>query len=293
MPAIRSADDLRSRYNRPSERAVRKQLDRLDPHCRRFVELSPFVLLASSGRSGQADLSPRGGEPGFVAILDDRTLAIPDSPGNNRLDSLSNVVENPEVALLFLVPGGRRSPARERNRRDSRRRDATHDAHHARPATGHRDPGRGARRLPALRESGDAGPALARGLEGRAFHPPEPGTDAQGPDRLDRTCRDPGGDGRPVRGGALLISADPGSASLGDGHVSRTRQRPIASVPPSFPGIRGPIGPGLRGRAPASRNRSASLRPPVAPSKRWRRKTGGGNVNLSRNHHSASWTTKS
>ena len=105
MPAIRSADDLRSRYRHPSERAVRKQLDRLDPHCRRFVELSPFVLLASSGRSRQADVSPRGGEPGFVAILDDRTLAIPDSPGNNRLDSLSNVVENPEVALLFLVPG--------------------------------------------------------------------------------------------------------------------------------------------------------------------------------------------
>ena len=105
MPAIRSADDLRSRYHRPSERAVRKQLDRLDPHCRRFVELSPFVLLASSGRSGQADVSPRGGEPGFVAILDDRALAIPDSPGNNRLDSLSNIVENPEIALLFLVPG--------------------------------------------------------------------------------------------------------------------------------------------------------------------------------------------
>ena len=105
MPAIRSVDDLRSRYHRPSERAVRKQLDRLDPHCRRFVEVSPFVLLASSGRSRQADVSPRGGEPGFVKILDDRTLAIPDSPGNNRLDSLSNVVENPEVALLFLVPG--------------------------------------------------------------------------------------------------------------------------------------------------------------------------------------------
>ena len=107
MPAIRSAADLRSRYHRPSERAVRKQLDRLDPHCRRFVELSPFVLLASSGRSGQADVSPRGGEPGFVAILDDRALAIPDSPGNNRLDSLSNIVENPEIALLFLVLGGR------------------------------------------------------------------------------------------------------------------------------------------------------------------------------------------
>ena len=105
MPAIRSAADLRARYNRPSERAVRKQLDHLDPHCRRFVELSPFVLLASSGRSRQADVSPRGGEPGFVTILDDRTLAIPDSPGNNRLDSLTNVVENPEVALLFLVPG--------------------------------------------------------------------------------------------------------------------------------------------------------------------------------------------
>lgn len=105
MAAIRSIDALRSRYGRPSERAVRKQLDRLDAHCRRFVELSPFVLLASSARTGQADVSPRGGAPGFVQVLDDRTLAIPDSPGNNRLDSLSNIVENPEVALLFLVPG--------------------------------------------------------------------------------------------------------------------------------------------------------------------------------------------
>ena len=105
MAAIRSIDALRSRYGRPSERAVRKQLDRLDAHCRRFVELSPFVLLASSARTGQADVSPRGGAPGFVKILDDRTLAIPDSPGNNRLDSLSNIVENPQVALLFLVPG--------------------------------------------------------------------------------------------------------------------------------------------------------------------------------------------
>ena len=105
MAAIRSIDALRSHYGRPSERAVRKQLDRLDVHCRRFVELSPFVLLASSARTGQADVSPRGGAPGFVKALDDRTLAIPDSPGNNRLDSLSNIVENPQVALLFLIPG--------------------------------------------------------------------------------------------------------------------------------------------------------------------------------------------
>ena len=108
MAAIRSIDALRSGYGRPSERAVRKQFDRLDAHCRRFVELSPFVLLASSARTGQADVSPRGGVPRFVKVLGDRILAIPDSPGNNRLDSVSNIVENPQVALLFLVPGSRR-----------------------------------------------------------------------------------------------------------------------------------------------------------------------------------------
>jgi len=97
-------DQLREIYGKPLERARIKTLRRLDQHCRRFIELSPFVCLGTSGTSG-ADVTPRGDQPGFVHVLDDATLAIPDWPGNNRLDSLLNVLENPNVGLLFLIPG--------------------------------------------------------------------------------------------------------------------------------------------------------------------------------------------
>ncbi|TVP43912.1 MAG: pyridoxamine 5'-phosphate oxidase family protein [Halomonas sp.] len=83
---------------------MKKQLSRLDQHCQRFIELSPFVVLATGNASG-LDASPRGGEPGFVKVIDDLTLMIPDSPGNNRLDSLKNIVESGRVGLLFLIPG--------------------------------------------------------------------------------------------------------------------------------------------------------------------------------------------
>ena len=106
MAAITTEEALRARYGTPSERAVRKELCALDPHCRRFIALSPFVLLSSSGGAGDfADVTPRGDRPGFVAVLDEATLALPDRPGNNRLDTLANVLANPEVGLLFLIPG--------------------------------------------------------------------------------------------------------------------------------------------------------------------------------------------
>ena len=104
MTSIDSVDQLRSLYALPSERAVRKQLSRLDRHCRRFIELSPFLVMASGG-SGALDASPRGGAPGFVSVVDDVTLRIPDAPGNNRLDSLENIVAGGRVGLLFLIPG--------------------------------------------------------------------------------------------------------------------------------------------------------------------------------------------
>jgi len=97
-------DQLRQIYGKPLERARIKTLRQLDRHCRRFIELSPFVCVGTSGTSG-ADVTPRGDRPGFVHVLDDATLAIPDWPGNNRLDSLLNIVENPSVGLLFLIPG--------------------------------------------------------------------------------------------------------------------------------------------------------------------------------------------
>ena len=102
---IETVEELRSSYGEPSERAVKKSLDRLDRHCRRFIELSPFVVLASAGADGRVDCSPRGDPAGFVAVLDDRTILLPDRRGNNRADSLTNVLENPNVGMLFLIPG--------------------------------------------------------------------------------------------------------------------------------------------------------------------------------------------
>ncbi|PYS11607.1 MAG: phosphohydrolase [Acidobacteria bacterium] len=96
--------DLRKLYPPTVERARLKTQFKLDKHSRNFIARSPFVCLGSSSERG-ADVTPRGDEPGFVLVLDDTTLAIPDWPGNNRLDSFSNIVLNPQVALLFLIPG--------------------------------------------------------------------------------------------------------------------------------------------------------------------------------------------
>lgn len=96
--------DLRELYPPPIERARLKTLTRLDVHCCRFIGLSPFVCLGTSAASGP-DVSPRGDRPGFVHILDDQTIALPDWPGNNRLDSLTNIQTHPAVGLLFLIPG--------------------------------------------------------------------------------------------------------------------------------------------------------------------------------------------
>lgn len=103
--AITDLASLRACYGTPGELAVKKQLDHLDRHCRTFISLSPFVVISSQGPDGLGDVSPRGDAPGFVLVLDDRTLAIPDRPGNNRVDTLSNIVANPGVGLLFMVPG--------------------------------------------------------------------------------------------------------------------------------------------------------------------------------------------
>ena len=102
---IGSEQDLRALHAPPSELVKKKCVDRLDRHCRDFIALSPFLVLGTANAEGKADVSPRGDPPGFVKVLDDRTLLIPDRPGNNLLDSLSNVVANPEVGLLFVIPG--------------------------------------------------------------------------------------------------------------------------------------------------------------------------------------------
>ena len=96
---------LRALYPAPGERALRKQMAALDPHARRFIELSPFVVLSTADAQGRQDASPRGGAPGFVYIVDAQRLWIPDAPGNHRLDSLSNIVATGRTGLLFLIPG--------------------------------------------------------------------------------------------------------------------------------------------------------------------------------------------
>jgi PPOX class probable FMN-dependent enzyme len=105
MTAIDDRDALRDRYPPALVRSLQKQIDHVDRHCRRFIELSPFFVLASAGSDGTADASPRGGPPGFVLVEDAHTLLVPDWPGNNRLDSFTNLVSAPGVGLLFLVPG--------------------------------------------------------------------------------------------------------------------------------------------------------------------------------------------
>lgn len=102
---ITTLEQLRSLYAAPGERALRKQLPALDAHGRRFIALSPFVVLATTARDGRLDASPRGGAPGFVQVLDTGELLLPDAPGNNRLDSLQNIVETGQIGLLFMVPG--------------------------------------------------------------------------------------------------------------------------------------------------------------------------------------------
>jgi len=102
---ITTLQALRQLYGPASERALKKEMPSLDTHATRFIELSPFGVLASSDADGQMDASPRGGEPGFVKVLDAQTVLIPDSPGNNRLDTLENIVSTGRLGLLFMVPG--------------------------------------------------------------------------------------------------------------------------------------------------------------------------------------------
>ena len=105
MQFLSSRDELRAVYKQPGDNAVRKVLEALDHHCKGFLARSPFVLIGSSDGNGNSDVTPKGDKPGFAAVLDDSTIAIPDRPGNNRLDTLENVIANPSVGLLFLIPG--------------------------------------------------------------------------------------------------------------------------------------------------------------------------------------------
>ena len=105
MTIITSLPALRELYAPVNPRSALKELIQLDMHATRFISLSPFVVISSYGADGRADTSPRGGEAGFVKVVDAGTLLIADSPGNNRLDSLGNIIETGRVGLLFMLPG--------------------------------------------------------------------------------------------------------------------------------------------------------------------------------------------
>ena len=106
MSDIDTVDGLRTVYRSPSRLSLSKEVDHLDEHCRDFIGHAPFVVLATATADGdRLDASPKGGPPGFVHVLDDHRLSIPDMSGNNRLDSMRNIVEGGRVALLFMVPG--------------------------------------------------------------------------------------------------------------------------------------------------------------------------------------------
>lgn len=104
---LRTEDELRAVYGSPGGRAAEKAIPKLDKHCRHFISLSPFLILSTAGGDGTADVSPKGDPAGFVHVIDDSTIAIPDRPGNRRIDSLVNIIENPDVGVIFLIPGVR------------------------------------------------------------------------------------------------------------------------------------------------------------------------------------------
>ena len=102
---VTSAEALRTLLGAPGEAALRKQIATLDAHCCDFIARSPLLMLSTASRAGQCDVSPKGDAPGFVRALSETLLAIPDRPGNRRADSMRNIVENPQVGLLFVIPG--------------------------------------------------------------------------------------------------------------------------------------------------------------------------------------------
>ncbi|MER7922615.1 MSMEG_1061 family FMN-dependent PPOX-type flavoprotein [Streptomyces sp. NPDC096057] len=105
LDAVSDQDTLRQAYELPHEAAVRKQMTELTEQTRRLIGCSSLVLVASADAEGNCDVSPRGGPAGFVAVLDERTLAIPDATGNKRLDTLQNVIATGRAGLLFVIPG--------------------------------------------------------------------------------------------------------------------------------------------------------------------------------------------
>jgi PPOX class probable FMN-dependent enzyme len=103
--ALTHVEQLREHYDAPMERAVRKDIGHLDEMCRRLIAAAPMVFVGSVSEEGRMDVTPRGGPPGFVTVLDEHRLAIPDATGNRRLDTLENIVATGRAGLIFVIPG--------------------------------------------------------------------------------------------------------------------------------------------------------------------------------------------
>ena len=102
---ITNKEELRGLVGEPSERAKNKVISHIDENCKKFLAMSPFLMMSTSDSEGNCDSSPRGDAPGFVHVMDDHWLVIPERPGNKRLDSIMNILSNPSVGLIFLIPG--------------------------------------------------------------------------------------------------------------------------------------------------------------------------------------------
>ena len=106
---VTTSDELRAVITPPSDLVTAKEVAAFDEYCRDFIARSPFVLIASTDGEGSNDISPKGDPPGFVRVLDDQTLAVPDRPGNHRADTFVNFVQHPHVGLIFLIPGTKKT----------------------------------------------------------------------------------------------------------------------------------------------------------------------------------------
>ncbi len=104
MP-VNNEEELRKTYKEPKGSVLKKILPKLEKHCINFIQHSPFIVISTSNKKGHADASPKGDAPGFVSVIDDKTLLIPDRVGNNIADSLRNILENPEIGIIFFIPG--------------------------------------------------------------------------------------------------------------------------------------------------------------------------------------------
>ena len=102
---VTSVEEIRATIAEPTQASVDKVIDRLDDYCRAIIAKSPFIMIASANPDGQPDISPKGDPLGFVRVLDEKHLAIPERPGNRRLDTFINLLDNPNLAIIFMIPG--------------------------------------------------------------------------------------------------------------------------------------------------------------------------------------------